>query len=191
MIEIRLFDDYVLREVSPAEFGPFFREYRDKLFEAGITIHTEDWMTDEDKTRQRALARRLQETYTLRAFIMKGDTIVGWHTGRQIDADTYYMANTAVLPGHRGRGIYSEMVVALMHVLKEQGFQKLTSRHLASNNAILTLKLRAGFHITGMEVDERFGILVSLCYMYNEKRRHAYRFRTGTVRPDEEIKRFL
>lgn len=191
MTEIRLFDDYVLREVTAAAFAPFFREQRPKVFDSGITMHVEEWMTDDEKAKQTDLARLLKDTYALRAFIMKGDTIIGWHTGRQVDADSYYMANTAVLPEYRGRGVYSEMVVALMGHLRERGFQKVTSRHLASNNPILTLKLRAGFQITGMEVDERFGILVCLSYIYNEKRRNAYRFRVGAVRPDEDLRRFL
>lgn len=191
MMETRLYEDYVLREVTAAEFGPFFREHRPRLFADGITIPVEAWMTEEEKQQQQALAHRLRDTYALRAFIMKGDTIIGWHTGRQVDAETYYMANTAVLPEHRGKGIYSEMVVALMGHLRELGFQRLTSRHLASNNAILTLKLRAGFHITGMEVDERFGILVCLSYHFNAKRKNSYRFRVGSVRPDEELRQFL
>lgn len=148
-------------------------------------------MTEDEKNLLNDLARRIKDAYVLRAFIMKGDKIVGWHMGRQTDTDTYYMANTAVLPEYRGRGIYIELVVALIEYLRIRGFQKLTSRHLASNNLILTLKLRAGFQITGMEVDERFGILVCLSYLYNEKRRDAYRFRIGTKRPDEEIKKFL
>ncbi|MBS1617066.1 MAG: GNAT family N-acetyltransferase [Bacteroidetes bacterium] len=191
MMEIKLFDDYVLREVSPQEFGPFFREQRPRLFAEGVHIHVEEWMTEDEKNLLKDLAERIKDAYLLRAFIMKGDTIVGWHMGRQTDMDTYYMANTAVLPEYRGRGIYSEMVVAVIEYLRGKGFQKLTSRHLASNNLILTLKLRAGFQITGMEVDERFGILVCLSYLYNEKRRDAYRFRIGTKRPDDELKKFL
>lgn len=191
MMEIRLFQDYVLREVPAEEFFPFFQLQRPRLFESGITLHLEDWITDQEKERQRELARRLRDSYALRAFIMKGDVIAGWHTGRQVDAETYYMANTAILPEYRGQGIYSEMVVALMEHLTHLGFQKLTSRHLASNNAILTLKLRAGFQITGMEVDERFGILVTMSYIFSDKRRNAYRFRVGSLRPDNEIRRFL
>ncbi|MBS1686669.1 MAG: GNAT family N-acetyltransferase [Bacteroidetes bacterium] len=191
MMEIKLFDDYVLREVTAEEFSPFFREHRPQLFAEGTTMQIEQWMSEEEKTDQQALARLLKDTYALRAFIMQGDTIIGWHTGRQVDAETYYMANTAILPEYRGRGVYSELIVALIEYLRTRGFQRLTSRHLASNNAILTLKLRSGFHITGMEVDERFGILVCLSYIYNEQRRNVYRFRVGTIKPDEEISKFL
>lgn len=190
-MEIRLFDDYVLREVSAEEFGPFFQREHEKAFEQNIHIPVEDWLTDEEKTEQKQLSRLLRERYVLRAIIYRGETPIGWHVGWQTDAATYYMTNSAVLREYRGHGVYSEMVVALIEHLRERGFQRLTSRHLASNNPILTLKLRAGFHITGMEVDERFGILVCLSYIFSEQRRNAYRFRIGSLRPDVELRRFL
>ncbi|MBS1617067.1 MAG: GNAT family N-acetyltransferase [Bacteroidetes bacterium] len=191
MMEIRLFEDYVLREVSAEQLTAVFDRYADEVFHEDIYIPVESWLTEDQQTAQRGLARLLRERYVLRTLIYKGEEVVGWHLGWQKEADTYYMTNTAVLQEYRGRGIYSEMVIAVIEYLRGKGFQKLTSRHHASANTILTAKLRAGFQITGIEVDERFGILVCLSYFYNEKRRDAYRFRIGTKRPDEELKKFL
>ena len=117
--------------------------------------------------------------------------IIGWHIGRQVDEEVYHMSNTALFKEYQGKGIYTALLTKLLELFKEKGFQKVASRHLASNSSILVPKLKAGFVITGFEIDERYGILVILSYIFNEKRLNAYKFRTGALRPDEDMKKYL
>jgi AmiR/NasT family two-component response regulator len=54
---------------------------------------------------------------------------------------------------------------------REHGYQRITSTHSATNNAILIPKLKADFVISGMHVDERFGVMVHLTnYLYEQRR---------------------
>ena len=151
----------------------------------------EDWLTEEEKQKQHELFKLIKDRYSLRVFIMKGDEIIGWHVGRQDNQEIYHMSNTGIFKEYQGKGIYSAFLVKLLEVFKEKGFQKIVSRHHASNNIVLIAKLKAGFVVTGFEIDERFGIFVVLSYIYNDKRLKTYKFRTGSLMPDEDLKKYL
>jgi ribosomal protein S18 acetylase RimI-like enzyme len=173
------------------EFEPFFREKRPVVFSNSLNIMVEDWLTEEEKQKQHELFKLIKDRYSLRVFIMKGDEIIGWHVGRQDNQEIYHMSNTGIFKEYQGKGIYSAFLIKLLEVFKEKGFQKIVSRHHASNNIVLIAKLKAGFVITGFEIDERFGILVVLSYIYHDKRMKAYKFRTGSLMPDEDLKKYL
>ena len=186
-----LFDDYYIREATPQEFGPFFKENRPKVFSDTLTIQIDDYLTDAEKEKQNLLSVPMKDIFIYRLFVLKGDEIVGWHMGRQIDQEQFYMGNTGIFKEHQGKGIYTALLPRLIEIYRSKGFQKITSRHIASNSSVLVPKLKAGFVITGFEISEIFGLLVVLTYFTNEKRHTAYKFRTGALRPDEDIKRFL
>jgi RimJ/RimL family protein N-acetyltransferase len=191
MESIQLFDSYYFREATKEEFEPFFREKRPVVFADSVSFPLGNWLTDDDKAKQKILFDLIKSRYSLRVFIMKEKEIIGWHVGRQIDEDQYHMSNTGIFNEYQGKGIYSAFLPKLLDIFKEKGFQKIVSRHHASNNSVLVPKLKAGFVITGFEIDERFGIFVLLSYIYNEQRSKAYKFRTGAIRPDEMLKRYL
>ncbi|MCW3128336.1 MAG: hypothetical protein JWO03_3994 [Bacteroidetes bacterium] len=191
MTRTHILDSYYFREATPQEFGPFFTENRPKIFTENVTFTVEDWMDDDEKLKQKELERMVKDRYQLRIFIMNGDEIVGWHMGRQVEAESYYMSNTGLFKEHQGKGIYTALLPKLLEIFRDKGFQKVSSRHLASNSAVIVPKLKAGFSITGFEVDERYGMLVLLTYIFNDKRRKAYEFRVGAVKADENINKFL
>lgn len=99
------------------------------------------------------------------------------------------MSNSAVLPEHRNKGIYKELLSAILRITKEEGFQAVYSRHIAANNAVIIPKLKAGFLITGMEVMEWAGLMVKMTYYHHQKRRLLYDYRVGFSGSKAEILR--
>lgn len=90
------------------------------------------------------------------------DELVAWHFGNWKNAETYYMANSCVLPMHRGKGIYGQFVQFLCERLRGLGAAQIESRHKLENNSVVFPKLSRGFQIQGYRVDARFGPLVEL-----------------------------
>jgi len=72
-----------------------------------------------------------------------------------------------------------------------KGFQLIYSSHIATNNSIIIPKLKAGFVITGLEVEERFGTRIKHFYYTGQLRKKVVDFRVGFSRPDEELKAIL
>jgi GNAT superfamily N-acetyltransferase len=188
---IHLFDDYYFRDASAAEFWPFFREHRPMIFADAINIEINDTLTGVEKDKLNQLHHAIDQLYTQRLFILKNEEIIGLHIGTQVRADLYNMGATGLLKEYQGKGIYSALLPKLLEIYHDKGFQKISSRHHASNNRVLVAKIKAGFVITGFELDERYGLFVVLSYIYNDKRMKAYKFFTGSLRPDEEIKKHL
>jgi ribosomal protein S18 acetylase RimI-like enzyme len=188
---IHLFDSYYFREATPKEINAFFNENVEKVFKEDIYMDAHEWLTKEEKQKRKGLSDLIENRYRFRILVLKNEEVIGWHFGWQIDEEQYYMCNTGLLEEYQGKGIYSALLPKLIEIFKEKGFQKIISMHHASNNAILVPKLKAGFLVTGFDINEKFGLRVVLSYIFNEKRLNAYKFRTGALRPDEEMKKYL
>ncbi len=106
----------------------------------------------------------------------------------QENATTFYMVNSAILKEHRGKGLYRLLVNQCIETLSSKGFQLIYSRHCATNNAVIIPKLKIGFVISKMEIDDRFGILIHLHFYTNSDRRKIMDYRSGQVRPDKTIR---
>jgi L-amino acid N-acyltransferase YncA len=101
------------------------------------------------------------------------------------------MCNSAVFPEHRKKGLYTALMKATLEVVTEMGFQRIYSRHTATNNAVIIPKLKAGFHMTHFELSDTFGVLVHLTYYPKDLRRKMLDYRAGQIKPDDEIRKLL
>ncbi len=73
----------------------------------------------------------------------------------------------------------------------ENGFSKIYSRHIITNNGILIPKLRQGFKITNFELSETFGTMVHLTYFPSKIKNDILDFRSGFRRPDRKMKKIF
>ena len=119
------------------------------------------------------------------------DTMVGWSWGLQENATTFYIVNSAILPAHRRKGCYSLLIQEMIKILSDKGFQLIYSRHNTTNNAVIIPKLKTGFIISKMEIDDRFGALIHLHYYTNKTRQKIVDYRAGQLQPDDEIKKLF
>jgi ribosomal protein S18 acetylase RimI-like enzyme len=177
-----------MESLSDEEFRPLFQEWRPRIFTDEAELNPGLLLSDEEKEARTRLAGRLGPRWGLNLVLRDGDALVGWSAGFQLDAERYYMMNSAIVPEYRGRGLYKAMLPPILELLRTEGFQVVTSRHLATNNRVLVPKLRAGFLITGFEIHEAFGILVNLSWFASPLRREAVLWRAGAVRPGERLR---
>lgn len=171
--------------LSPEEFFPFFFENRPNVFVGEFNFATHSLMTETEKEKARNMPR-MENIQHYQLVAKDGDKIIGWSFGQQKSYDDFYMINSAVFPEYRRKGIYTKLMELAMEHITELGFQRIYSRHKMSNNAIIIPKLKAGFVITGFEVNDVFGNLVELSYYTNPRRRELLEVRTGMRRPSEE-----
>lgn len=119
-----------------------------------------------------------------------GGQVAGWQYSRQWDARTAYMVNTALLPAHRGQGAYSRLLPVILEALRAEGYALVRSHHHATNNAVIVPKLRAGFRLQGLEVDEH-GVMAVLHHSFDPVYRAYMDVRSGLIRPTGEVARRL
>ena len=186
-----LISGYRYEVMDDDTFDPLFAEYRPLVFANTATFNPRAHYSEEELGRLDTLSRNLDERYHVHFAIYNGDTFVGWHTGRQADAGIFYMVNTGILQEHRGRGLYTALLPVVLEHLKHAGFQIVTSRHNMTNNAVIIPKLKAGFIISGFEVNDSFGTLVQLSYYFNPLRRKMMDVRVGQRKLDDETRGFF
>ncbi len=173
-------------------FWPLCDKHIDNIFdEDSIIFRWRQHISEQEKESLTVLAQNMGSPLKLYFAVFYQNEFVGWSYGFQQSADVYYMCNSAILPEHRGKGLYTALLNTKLQILKEKGFQKIYSRHNATNNAIIIPKLKAGFIITTMEVDDAFGTLVHLAYYTNPLRKKMMVFRVGDLRPDEAMEKML
>ncbi|WP_233218675.1 GNAT family N-acetyltransferase [Deinococcus arcticus] len=122
--------------------------------------------------------------------IAHGGHVAGWQSSRAWDARTAYMVNTALLPAHRGRGVYRRLLPHVMAALHGEGYPLIRSHHHLTNNAVLVPKLRAGFRIQGLQADDH-GLLAVLIHSADEVYRAYMDVRSGLSQPSGEVARRL
>jgi ribosomal protein S18 acetylase RimI-like enzyme len=161
------------------------------LFEDTHNFRFRDALAPEELARYRELSARMGDLYRLELGAFVDGELAGWSFGEQESGETYYMINSAVLPAFRRRGLYRALVEATVREVAAQGFQRIYSRHVATNNAVIIPKLQVGFVITALELSDRFGTLVHLTYFPHPLRRKVTDYRAGQLRPDAELRAHL
>ena len=189
---MKLPDGYEIKSMSEEEFGPLWTKHAKAIFtDSQPILNSADILTEADLQKSTDLKKRLKEILKLRFALFYKDQFAGWSWGVQQGTETFNMCNSAVLPEHRRKGLYTALMNTVVHAATEAGFRRIFSRHSATNNAVIIAKLKAGFNITTMELSESFGTLVHLTYFPNPTRRKVLEYRAGLIRPDEEIKKLL
>jgi len=161
---------------------PTYREVYARLEDAAYDTASFDWG---DTPR---LAR--PEAPAFAWLIARGGEVVGWHSARGWDERTVYMSNTALLPAHRGQGLYTRLLPHLLETFRAAGYTLVRSHHHATNNAVIVPKLRAGFRIQGLELNHH-GLMAILIHSFDDVYREYMDARSGLTRPAGELARRL
>lgn len=185
-------NDYHIRSMTNEEFNPLFQKYTQLFFDDATQVfRLRDSFSDQEREKAKKLSANMGQPFELQLGVFHRNDFVGWHYGRQDSAVQFYMQNSGILPEHRNKGLYTELLKQVLKVTTEMGFQGIWSRHNATNNAVIVPKLKQGFVITAMEVTDLFGTLIHLTYFPKEIRRRMTDYRVGQIKPDEEIKKYL
>lgn len=188
----RIDDDYEIREMKAEEFDPLFQKYTKQFFDDVTQVfRLREALDDRECEQIKKLSANMGEPYSLHLGVFYKDEFVGWHYGRQDSATSFYMQNSGILPDHRRKGLYTEIVKRVLQITTELGFQGIWSRHNTTNNDVIIPKLKMGFVITTIEVTDIFGALVHLHYFPKEIRRKMMDYRVGQIKPDAEIEKYL
>lgn len=176
-----------IRELTPDDWraiaeGPLLTAFPDVM-----DFRWKDWASPEAVARQQALAARMGgEPWRLRLGAYVEGQLAGWTVGVQESGETYHMVNSVVLPEFRRRGVYRALVAAALARVEAEGFQRVYSRHVTTNNAVIVPKLQAGFVISGLEISDLYGSLVHLTWLADPVRRAVMAVRSGERRPDAD-----
>lgn len=99
---------------------------------------------------------------------------VGYSYGDMRDGQTFFMTSSGVLPAYRQQGIYTGFLKQVLRYLHAIGYERVVSNHHPNNRAVIIAKLKAGFNVTAVNLDERWGAQVELTYLFHEDRRQTY-----------------
>jgi ribosomal protein S18 acetylase RimI-like enzyme len=183
---------YRFAQLPNEEFQPIWRDWAQKIFRDNDTsMDLMRVLSEEEIAHTRRLQKNLNQMESFNLCVYFGDQFCGWFVGSQYNNETFYMRNSAILPEHRRKGLYTALMLEVLSRAKEQGYQIVLSRHTTTNNSIIIPKLKAGFMITAIEVSDRFGTLVHLSYFFNDTRKKVMEFRSGDLKPDQKINEAL
>lgn len=178
-MDISLMPGYKLRELTAEEFSVLYRERESQYFTMSTRDDIDAGMSDHDRNLVVERRKAFPAAERFQWGIFHGDEAVGWTFAQQSDHDTLLMRNTAIDPAHRGKGLYTALLPIVIEHARLGGYQRIQSTHHTANNAVIVPKLKAGFIITGLNVNEKFGLLVTLTYFLTEGRHQLALNRIG------------
>ncbi len=189
MKTITLPDGYTIKEMSSKEFFPIFGKHYDSIFGDDHTFFPETYFTAKEIEKMNSLKEKMGNPFQLNLGLFSPQNeFIGFSFGAQESEETFYMMASAVLPTHRGKGLYSALVKEVLERCREEGFQKIYGTHCATNNAVLIPKLKLGFIFSKIELSDMFGTIIHLQYYTNPLRRKILDYRSGLKVPSKEIK---
>ncbi|MDP7320692.1 MAG: GNAT family N-acetyltransferase [Bacteriovoracaceae bacterium] len=183
---------YKIRKMTPEEFHPLWMEHKFKVFDEDHSYPLWDMLSKEEIDKANELRKHVSDKIEICLGVFdEKDRFVGWSWGFQDSSISFYMANSAILEEHRRKGLYTRLVDEMVSYVSNLGFQLVYSRHCATNNSVIIPKLKAGFLISKMEMDDIFGVLIHLHYYPNKTRRKIMDYRSGQKSPDAELKKLF
>lgn len=191
MTTIHLLENYYLETHSEKEVFNFVHTNGSVLFDDDIFYLPDNYYSDSEIVNKKKLSSYFPEKLCYAYLIKKEKETIGAFVCKGINSEEFDMWITAILPEHRRKGIYKQILKFAIEKAKELGFQKIVSQHAATNNPVIIAKLKAGFVIDGFLLNDKCGIQVTLIYYINELRNKMYRFRAGTQSVDDEIRSIL
>lgn len=193
-LKYRLPKGYSIREVPSEEFGKLWEKPAKRIF------NDSSLMPDRKKIyskRELAQFKKLREIFKSKQHfrvnlgLFYQNKFVGWSWGLQETPTVFYMCNSAILEGHRKKGLYTCLMREMLKRVLEKGFSKIYSRHMMTNNDILIAKLKQGFKITTFELSDDFGTMVHLSFYPSKIKNEILDFRSGHKRPNRRIKKIF
>ncbi|UBV42489.1 GNAT family N-acetyltransferase [Deinococcus taeanensis] len=160
---------YTLHSVTPETFHAVYTTLEPQAYQ------TDSWAWPHPAARARP------DTPSWAWLIAHGGQVAGWQLSRAWDDRTAYMVNTTLLPDHRGRGVYTRLLPTVLDALRAEGFDLVRSHHHLTNNAVILPKLRAGFHVQGVQVDEH-GVMAVLMRSFDAAYEAYMHRRSGLTR---------
>jgi len=165
---------FVIRASDPAELSPIWAAQAGRAERPFGELGNYEMPAEREWRAERLAAVYAATQHEFFLFATTDGQPAGWATGAMIDASTFFMAWTVVLPEYRRRGLYTAYLGRLLPYLHALGYERVTSNHMVNNRPVLIAKLKAGFVITGMVLDERYGAQVALSYFFHPDRRVGF-----------------
>ncbi len=190
----RLPKDYFITELPTDEFAKLWPKPGKRIFNDRSLMYNNEDVHSKKELNQFKKLREIfnsQHHFRINLGLFHKNKFVGWAWGFQETAAIFYMCNSAVLEGHRRKGLYSCLMKEMLKRTTEKGFAKIYSRHMITNNDILIPKLKQGFKITTFELSDRFGTMVHLTYYPSKLKNEILDFRSGATRPNRKIKKIF
>lgn len=185
---IYLLQNYYAKVVDNSTIFDILKKYRTTVFSSTVDFNPTAVYNDLEKEQLNKKIKSIKPPARFSYIIEQNDNLVGWCTAYQKDVDEWYMHNTAIFEAHRKKGLYTTILQLMLNYAKKEGYLKVTSIHNATNNAIIIPKLKAGFVISGMHMNEKFGTLIKLTYYVNPKIKAIIDFRSGHKRLPQSLK---
>ena len=158
---------------APADFWPATSPLAAELFTPLQQLG--NYERPETRRGENALtpfARAIHKEHFL--FLNEVDEPVGWSFGHMHDSETFFMSWSGVARAYQKRGIYGAFVRRLLPYLEGLGYERVSSNHMLNNRPVLIAKLKAGFNITSVTMDERYGAQATLTYFCHEDRQQGF-----------------
>lgn len=184
---IPLMENYFAKIVDDKTMGEILKNHRKTMFPETVDFNRSAVFSEAEIENFRIKKLSRKPPFRLSYIIEQAGDLVGWCTAYEKDIDEWYMHNTGIFKAHRKKGIYTALLQLMIKYAKENGYPKICSTHIATNNAVIIPKLKAGFVISGLSINEKFGIMVELSYYINPQIKAVVNFRSGEHRLPLEL----
>jgi len=184
---IHLVQNYYAKIVDDKTIGEILKNNLKTMFPNTVDFNRYAVFSEHEIESMKAKKLNRKPPLRLSYVLEQEGNLVGWCTAYEKDIDEWYMHNSGIFKAHQKKGLYTAVLQLMIEYAKANGYPKISSTHNATNNAVIIPKLKAGFVISSLKINEKFGTMVELCYYVNPKIQAVINFRSGHRRLPQNL----
>ncbi|OFZ31747.1 MAG: hypothetical protein A2622_04035 [Bdellovibrionales bacterium RIFCSPHIGHO2_01_FULL_40_29] len=171
---LNLPENVLAKQVERKDLGIAMKSIWEKVFPNRVDLKIDEVLPDREKARKEILNNFNEKIFKIDIIFtekLSGNPI-GWIMGEQHDYETFYLRNSGFIPEFRRKKLYTISHSAIVKHLKGLGFERIVSDHLPNNKPMLLFKIKDGYIINNMTLDDRFGPMVRLVkFIYDDRQK--------------------
>ncbi len=102
---------YEIHTLSNKEFNPLWENYAPTIFDNKSQIfRLYKYLSNDEKDKVSTLKNQMGTPIHLNLVLYFEGQLAGWCAGHQESSETFYMRNSAILPDHRQKGLYTALM---------------------------------------------------------------------------------
>lgn len=152
-------------------------------------LHGPERDTVQGRFFQREAASTPTQAQQIRIGAYAGEELIGWSHAYLQAGGVLHVANSAVLPAYRRKGVYTRLMQAVESEALALGCRRVESCHQTISAGVLIAKLKAGYLVVGTEFDAELGLLVRMAKNLASSRQQVLVGRAGTLEAAVELMR--
>ena len=115
---MELSNEYRIEKMDIDTLWPLMQPLQSEIFKTNLRVPVYQLLSTAELDALKNLQHNMGSPFRINLGLFHENKLVGWSYGWQENRETYYMTNSAVLPEHRRKGLYTALLQETIKIVE-------------------------------------------------------------------------